>query len=164
MALRLPARALALAFLLSAALPAAAETFLVVVAETDDGQPSAPPLAAREGIFSALFDAEQIGFEVPADWPPQRAEELRRLAQEAGAGIVATVVVDWHQERQPGGALRVRGRGSIVLVDALTGRETASVAFAVGNEGRERTADRPRLGLEIGNALVEAIRSSAAGR
>jgi hypothetical protein len=155
---------LALAVLLAASLPAAAAAFLVAVAETDDGQPSVPPLAAREGIFSALFDAEQIGFEVPVDWPPQPMEQLARLAREAGADVVAAVVVNWHQECLAGGALRVSGRGSIVLVDALTGRETASVAFAVANDGREWTADRSRLGVEIGSALVEAFRSSAAGR
>jgi hypothetical protein len=157
-------RTLALALLLAAALPAATETFLVVVSETDDGQPSSSPLAAREGIFSALFEADHIGFEVPADWPPQPMEELRRLARAAGAGVVATIVVDWHQESLSGGAQRISARGSIVVHDALTERETARVTFAVGNEGRERTADRSQLGLEIGTALVGAFRSSAAGR
>jgi hypothetical protein len=51
-----------------------------------------------------------------------------------------------------------------VLLDALTGRERARVPFEVGNEGRERTADRPLLGVEIGSALVEAYRASSAAR
>jgi hypothetical protein len=156
-------RALALVFLLLPILPAPAETFLIAVTETDDGEPSSPPLAAREGILAALFDAEHIGFEFPADEPPPSADSLRLLAVEAGAGIVAVIVVDWHQEPISGGALRVSGRGTIVLVDAHTGRQTASLPLAVGNEGRERIADRPLLGVEIGSALIEAFRASSAG-
>jgi hypothetical protein len=144
--------------------PAAAETFLVAVTETDDGAASPPPLAAREGIFSALFEGEHIAFEVPAGEPPQSADALRLLAVEAGAGTVAVVVVDWHDERQYGGALRVSARGSIVLIDARTGEQTGTLPLAVGNEGREGIADRPRLGVEIGLALIEAFRASSAGR
>lgn len=158
------ARALMLAFLAAVGLPAAAETFLVAVAETDAGEPSRPPLAAREGIFSALFEADHIGFEVPADWPPRSADELARLATDAGAPVVAMVVVDWHREGMHGGALRLSARGEIVLVDALTGAERARFPIAVANDGREWIADRARLGVEIGAALVEAFRSSAACR
>lgn len=161
---RSAAGALMLALLAAAVLPAAAETFLVAVAETDDGEPSRPPLAAREGIFLALFEADHIGFEVPADWPPRPADELALLANEAGAPVVAMVVVDWHREGRYGGALRVSARGEIVLVDALTGGECARTPIAVTNDGREWIADRLRLGVEIGAALVEAFRSSAACR
>jgi hypothetical protein len=161
---RLAARALALVFLLVPVLPPAAETFLVAVAETDDGAPSPPPSAAREGIFAALFDAEHIAFELPSGEKLPSTDELRRLAIEAGAGTVAIVMVDWHREPMSGGALRVRARGSIVLVDALTGHETHRRAFEVANEGRELTAGRPRLGAEIGSALVEAFRATSAAR
>jgi len=157
-------RALMLALLAVAGLPAAAETFLVAVAETDDGEPARPPLAAREGVFSALFEADHIGFEVPADWSPRTADELARLATDAGAPVVAMVVVDWHREGMYGGALRVSARGEIVLVDALTGGECARAPIAVTNDGREWIADRVRLGVEIGAALVEAFRSSPACR
>lgn len=156
--------ALALAAFLLAALAAPAETFLVAVTETDDGEPSRPPLAAREGIFAALFDGEHIGFEVPADGSRQSTGALRLLAAEAGAGTVAVIVVDWHQERLTGGMFRVWGRGSIVLVDALSGRETPFLPLAVGNEGREAAAGRPRLGVEIGLALIEAFRTWSGGR
>jgi hypothetical protein len=156
--------ALALVFLLLPVRPAAAETFLIAVTETDEGEPSLPPLAAREGIFAALFEGEHIAFEVPAGESPQSADALRLLANEAGAGTVAVIVVDWHQERQYGGALRVSGRGSIVLIDARSGKQTDRLPLAVGNDGRERIADRPRLGVEIGVALIEAFRASSAGR
>jgi hypothetical protein len=156
--------ALTLAFLLAPLRPAAAETFLIAVTETDDGEPSQPPLAAREGILAALFDGDHIAFEVPAGNPPMGTEALRTLAVEAGAGTVAVIVVDWHPEHISGGALRVSGRGSIVLIDARTGRQTDSLPFAVGNEGREGIADRSRLGVEIGLALIEAFRASSAGR
>jgi hypothetical protein len=156
--------ALALAILLAPVRPASAETFLIVVTETVDGQPATPPLAAREGIFAALFDGDHIGFEVPADASPMSPDDLRLLAVEADAGTVAVIVVDWHQERIPGGALRVSGRGSIVLLDAHTGLRTDSLPLAVGNEGRERIADRPRLGVEIGLALIDAARTFPAGR
>jgi hypothetical protein len=148
--------------LLLSAFPAPAETFLVVVTETDDGEPSRPPLAAREGIFAALFDGEQIGFEFPAGEPLPSPDALRTLAVEAGAGTVARVVVDWHQARLVGGALRVSGRGSLVLVDARTGVETASVPLEVGNEGREHAVDRLGLGVEIGTALIAAYLTATA--
>jgi hypothetical protein len=156
--------ALALVFLLLPVRPAAAETFLIAVTETDEGEPSLPPLAAREGIFAALFEGEHIAFEVSAGESPQSADALRLLANEAGAGTVAVIVVDWHQERQYGGALRVSGRGSIVLIDARSGKQTDRLPLAVGNEGREQSTDRPRLGVQIGVALIEAFRASSAGR
>jgi len=156
--------ALALAAFLLAALAAPAETFLVAVTETDDGEPSRPPLAAREGIFAALFDADHIGFEVSDNGSREPAGALRLLAAGAGAGTVAVITVDWHQERLTGGAVRVWGRGSIVLVDALSGRETPVLPLAVGNEGREAAAGRPRLGVEIGLALIEAFRAWSGGR
>lgn len=160
---RLPLpRILAFVLLLLPVLPTPAETFLVVVTETDDGAPSRPPQAAREGIFSALFDGDHIGFEFPAGEPIPAPDALRLLAVEAGAGTVALVVVDWHQERLVGGALRVSGRGKLVLVDAQTGAETASVPLAVANDGREQIADRPRLGVEIGIALIAAFRTVSA--
>jgi hypothetical protein len=160
---RLPlSLALAAVLLLIPVAPAPAETFLVVVTETDDGEPSKPPLAAREGIFSALFDGEHIGFEFPADAPIPSPDILRDLAVEAGAGTVALVVVDWRQERLVGGALRVSGRGSLVLVDARTGAEAARVPLAVANEGREQAVDRRRLGVEVGIALIAAYRTAAA--
>jgi hypothetical protein len=155
---------LALAAFLLAALAAPAETFLVAVTETDDGEPSRPPLAAREGIFAALFDGDHVGFEVPDDGSRLPIGTLRLLAADAGAGTVAVITVDWHQERLNGGAFRVRARGSIVLVDALSGRETPVLPFAVGNEGREAAAGRPRLGVEIGLALIEAFRAWSGGR
>ena len=161
---RLPLpRILAFLLLLLPVLPAPAETFLVVVIETDDGEPSRPPLAAREGIFSALFDGDHIGFEFPAGEPIPARDALRLLAAEAGAGTVALVVVDWHQERLVGGALRVSGRGTIVLVDAQTGDETDTVPLEVGNEGREQAAGRPRLGVEVGIALIAAFRTASDG-
>jgi hypothetical protein len=155
---------LALVAFLLPVLPAPAETFLVAVAETDDGEPSRPPLAAREGIFAALFDGEHIAFEFPDGGSPPSTGALRLLAAEADAGTVAVIMVDWHQERLAGGALRVSGRGSIVLVDALSGRESPALPLAVGNEGRELIADRPRLGVEIGLALIEAFRAWSSGR
>lgn len=153
-----PYLALVLALGALPALAVSAETFLVAVTETDDGEPSRPPLAAREGIFTALFDGEHIGFEVPIGMPLPSTEELRLLAADAGAGTVALVVVDWHEERIAGGALRVRGRGSLRFVDAGTGVEAAAVPLAVDNGGREATVDRRRLGVEIGIALIAAYR------
>lgn len=158
-----PLLVLACALLLLPAFAAPAETFLVAVSETVEGEPSGPPFAAREGIFAALFDGEHIGFEFPLDAPWPSTEELRRLAAEAGAGTVALVVVDWREERVAGGALRVSARGSLRLVDARTGVETAAVAFAVDNDGREADVDRLRLGVEIGIALIAAYRSPSDG-
>jgi hypothetical protein len=58
----------------------------------------------------------------------------------------------------------VSGRGSIVLIDARSGKQTDRLPLAVGNEGREQITDRSRLGAEIGVALIEAFRASSAAR
>jgi hypothetical protein len=144
----------ALALILLPALPSGAATLLLSVSETEAGQPSAPPLAAREGILATLFDGEVIAFEVPADAPPAPVDAMLPLAAEAGADTLAMVVVDWHREHIAGGALRISARGSIVLVDVLTGRETARVPFEMRNDGRELAVDSAALGAEIGVVLI----------
>jgi hypothetical protein len=158
-----PAGALLLLALLLPAFPASASTLLLAVTETDDGQPSALPLAAREGCLAALFDAGELGFDLPAGEPIPAIEALRGLAGGAGADIVAEIVIEWHLEAINRGATRVSGRGSIVLTDVRTGQEVARIAVAVTNEDRERTAGRTALGLEIGSRLVEELRR-ASGR
>ena len=164
--------ALALAAFLLAALAAPAETFLVAVTETDDGEPSRPPLTAREGIFAALFDGEHIAFEVPDDGSRQPTGALRLLAAEAGAGTLAVITVDWHQERLTGGAFRVWGRGSIVLVDALSGREAPVLPLAVGNDGPRgrrrpspaRRGDRARADRGLPRVVGRPLRTGENGR
>jgi len=154
----------ALVLFLVPLLPASAETFLIAVTETEDGTPCRAPLAAREGILAALFDDGHIAFEVSAGEPVPGTDALRTMAIEAGAGTVAVIVVDWHREQISGGATRIRARGSIALVDVASGLGRPGIPFEVRNDGRERTADRPLLGREIGSALVEACRASSAAR
>ncbi len=147
---------LALACLLLPCLRVSAETFLVVVTETRDGGPVRPPYAAREGILTALFDDGQIAFELPAGEAPPLLDDLPRLGIAAGAGIVAVIVVDWHEESLGEGALGVRCRGHIILMDPVTGRRTDPIPLELGNEDRERAVGRSRLGLEIGASLIRA--------
>jgi hypothetical protein len=153
---RHPATALALVLLLLPGLPLAAETFLLLVTETQDGGRARPPFVAREGILSALFEDGQIAFDLPADWAPPEIDDLPRIGAEAGAGAIAVIVVDWHEERLDGGATRVSCRGSIVLIDPTTGVRSEPITLVLDNQGRERTVDRPRLGVEIGLFLVRA--------
>jgi hypothetical protein len=155
--------AMSLALLLLPILPAGAVTLLLAVTETEEGQPAAPPLAAREGILAALFDAELLAFELPPGEPVPSPEDLRLLAAEAGADTVAIVVVEWSQERIAGGALHVSARGSIILVDPRTGRETARAPFERRNDGRERAVNRADLGVEIGSVLVGLLSDASGG-
>jgi hypothetical protein len=73
-------------------------------------------------------------------------------------------VVDWHEERLDGGALRVSCRGTIVLIDPTTGFRSEPIPIEMDNRDRERTIGRPRLGVEIGLFLIRAWQASATGR
>jgi hypothetical protein len=161
---RHPATALALVLLLFPGLPLAAETFLLLVTETQDGGRARPPFTAREGVLAALFEDGQIAFEVPADQAQPGMDDLPRIGAEAGAGAIAVIVVDWHEERLDGGATRVSCRGSIVLIDPATGARSEPITLALDNQDRERTVDRPRLGVEIGLFLVRAWQGGAPSR
>jgi hypothetical protein len=154
---------LALALLLLPIAAAGAETFLVVVMETLDGEVGPPPHAAREGILAALFDGDQIGFEFPAGEPLPSTDRLRGLAVEAGATTLAVLVVDWHVEPQVGGAWRVGARGNLVLTDAQSGRSSPSIPIEVQKVGSEPAVERYALGLEIGSLLIEAYRAWSVG-
>ena len=101
------ARALAIVFFLTGCLPSFAETFLVIVTETQDGETVVPPFAAREGILAALFEDGQIAFDLPEGGTPHSLDDLPRLGIQAGADIAAVVVVDWHEERLDGDTIRV---------------------------------------------------------
>ena len=151
---RRPASALALALLLLPSLPLAAETFLLLVMETQDGGRARPPFTAREGILAALFEDGQIAFDLPADGASPDIDDLPLLGVQAGAGAIAVIVVDWHEERLDGGATRVSCRGSIVLIDPATGARSEPIPVALDNKDRERSVDRPGLGVEIGRFLV----------
>jgi hypothetical protein len=152
----LRAGALALLLLLLPCLRVPAETFLVIVMETRDGEPARPPCAAREGILTALFDDGQIAFELPPGETPPSFDDLPRLGFAAGAGIVAVIVVDWHEESPGAGGIGVTCRGHMVLIDPVAGLRTDPIPLELGNEGRERTVGRTRLGLEIGASLIRA--------
>jgi hypothetical protein len=154
------AAALALAFLLLPCLRVSAETFLVLVTETQDGGRAKPPFTAREGILAALFEDGQIAFELPADGAPAGIDDLPALGVQAGAGAIAVIVVDWHEERLDGGALRVSCQGTLVLVDPVTGFRSQPLPLMLDNVDRERTVGRPRLGVEIGLFLIRAWQAS----
>lgn len=151
---------MALAFLLVPVLPAAAATFLVVLAETRDGEPARPPLFAREGILAVLFEDGHIAFDLPAGTPQPAEGDLPRLGLQAGAEIVARIVVDWHEERLVGGATMESCRGNILLVDPKTGRRSELIALELGNLGREGEVGRSGLGREIGTLLIRAWQAS----
>ncbi len=159
-----PAIALALVLLLLPVLKVAAETFLVLVTETQDGGRAKPPFTAREGILAVLFDDGHIAFDLPPDGVTPGIDDLPRLGLQAGAGAVAVIVVDWHEEHLDGGALGVSCRGSIVLIDPATGARSDPIPLELDNRDRERAVGRPRLGMEIGQALIRAWQTSSPGR
>ncbi len=141
-----------------------AETILLMVTETRDGLPNRPPFSAREGIMAVLFDDGQIAFETPVDEPVPPRELLPAFGAATGADVVAAVVVDWHEERLPGGLARVSGRGSLVLLDVRSLTWSDEIPLALDNAGRERDVGRAQLGKEIGLLLVRAWQASRTGR
>ena len=88
--------ALLLAGLLLAGASSPAETFMLLVQTSLDGQESPAPQAELEGLMSAMFDLGHVTFDSgpyrpEADWDRLRFPEPLEIAREGGAHYLATV-------------------------------------------------------------------------
>jgi hypothetical protein len=142
--------AAALAFFAVCASAAGAQTVLLVVKETLNTSPVAPPFAVHEGLAAALFDDGAILIDLPggADMAKQ---ELLRTAVAGGADFVLSVAVDYAGTGSD--APTVQGHATWSL-QTVTGTPITSGTLDATNRGRERSVGRTALGAEIGAALA----------
>ena len=73
-----------------------AETYMLLVETTLDGEADPSPPAALEGLMSALFESGQVSFDCgpyspQADWQNLQFQEPLEIAYEGGAHYLATV-------------------------------------------------------------------------
>ena len=79
-----------------AAAPLPAETYMLLVDSSLDGQPDPSPPAVTEGLMSAMFEAGQVTFDCgpyrpQADWQNLQFREPLEIAFEGGAHYLATI-------------------------------------------------------------------------
>jgi len=149
---------------LLAALPATAQTVLLVVREKKDAQPLPPPLPVREGVSGSLFDAGFIVIDAPGTAPVPGTAELARLARSAGADLVLQCSTDYTDSSIGADLVRISARTSFALIDSSTGGVVVRGTRDATNKDREREVGRAALGTEIGKDIAGQVRKALADR
>lgn len=142
--------------LISAA-PLAAQTILLVVQESIDGKPLPPPLAAKEGAGSGLFDAGYIVFEFPdSDKAPDKAVVIH-TARSTGADLILSVSVEYTETPISTSLIRRSGRAAYALTNAANGAVRTKGMLDASNKDREGDVDRRALGEELGTLIAKKV-------
>ena len=149
---------------LMAAMPAAAQTVLLVVREKADAQPLIPPFAVREGLCGSLFDAGFIVVDAPGTAPVPGQAELVRMARSAGAEIVLQCSTEYANTTLGADLVRISARTSFALIDTSTGGFLARGTTDATNKDREREVSRTVLGAEIGRDVAVQVKKALALR
>jgi len=152
-----PVGLLSLAIALGAAGALGAETIMLAVQETVDGNPGAPPLPTVEGVSGGLFDAGHIVFDAGKVSPSAKTAELARLARDADAGWVLRVAASYTQTKLDQGAIRVACSATFSLVNAQSGETSFTDKVSATNAGREKSTDREALGMELGKMISQKV-------
>ncbi len=157
-----PARPLILGLLvlagLAAALPAAAQTVLLVVRENVDSAELPPPFPVREGLSDSLFNAGVIVLDAPGSQAMPQAAEAIRLARAAGAEAVLEVATIYADVKMDKDVVRISARTTWTVLDAATSRSIGTGTEESSNRDRERAVDRMALGGEIGRKVAEKVK------
>ncbi len=143
--------------------PLAGQTVLLVVQESVDGKPLPPPLAAKEGLGSSLFDAGYIVFEFPdSDKAPDQAV-VTQTARSAGADLILTVTVQYTETAINSRLLRRSAHASYALTNAENGAVRTKGMQDASNKDREADVDRHALGEELGAGVAKKVAHALAG-
>jgi hypothetical protein len=141
-----------------AALPASAQTVLLVVRENVDSAALPPPFPVREGVSGSLFSSGVIVLDAPGSAPLPGAAELARMARAAGAEAVLEVATDYADTRVGTDLLRISARTKWSMLDAATSRVIGTGTEEATNRDREKDVDRLALGGEIGRKVAEQVK------
>jgi hypothetical protein len=146
-----------LALLICTASASYAETILIAVTESVDGQKLLPPLPVREAVAGILFDIGAIVFDIPESTPPRGPEELLRAAQAGGADLLLVLEATYRDTKLASGLVRIAVTGSFALTDAVTGKPISGGEADLDNRDRERDMNRDAVGKELGRLLAGRI-------
>jgi hypothetical protein len=145
------------------AVPLAAQTVLLVVQESVDGKPIPPPLAAKEGLGSGLFDAGYIVFEFPdSDRAPDPAV-VTQTARSAGADLILTVSVRYTETAINSRLVRRSAHAAYALTNAENGAVRTKGIQDASNKDREADVDRRALGKEVGAGVANKVTGALKG-
>ena len=137
--------------------PLAAQTVLLVVQESVEGKPLPPPLAAKEGLGSSLFDAGYIVFEFPdSDKAPDQSV-VTQTALSAGANLILTVTVAYTETAISSRLVRRSARAAYALTNAENGALRTKGMQEASNKDREADIDRRALGVELGARVAKKV-------
>jgi len=145
------------------AVPLAAQTVLLVVQESIDGKPLPPPLAAKEGLGSSLFDAGYIVFEFPdSDTGLDRAA-VTQTARSAGADLILIVTVQYTETAIDSRLVRRSAHAAYALTNTEDGAVRTKGMQDASNKDREADVDRRALGEELGAGVGKKVARALAG-
>jgi hypothetical protein len=165
---------LPLALLLSSAV-LGAETYMLLVESTLDGQPDPSPQAMTEGLMAAMFEAGQVTFDCgpyrpQADWRNLQFREPLEIAFEGGAHYLATIRLEIRSlpadpppaedGRLPAFALQARFQ----LWDPRGGARLGEGELELDNRGREQELPYEALLLHAGELAAARLMGIAEGR
>ena len=149
--------ALAGGMALVGAAPLSAQTVLLVVRESVDGKPLPPPLAAKEGLGSGLFDAGFIVVDFPDSARAPEPAEVTQTARTAGADLILTVSVVYTESAIGSSLVRRSAHAAYTLTDMDSGRVRTRGVQDASNKDRETDVDRRALGKELGARVAKRI-------
>jgi hypothetical protein len=163
-------KAVILLGLLLAAAVLPAETYMLLVQTTLDGQEDAGPPAALHGLMSAMFEAGHVTFDCgpyrpEADWTGLRFREPLEIALEGGAHYLATVRLEARslapEEGRPQAfALQARFQ----LWNPRGGAMLGQGALELDNMGREEELSFEALLFQAGELAAGELQRIAARR
>lgn len=160
--MRHPHRSLILGLLvlavMAAALPAAAQTVLLVVRENVGSAALPPPFPVREGLSDGLFNAGVIVLDAPGTEAMPAAAEAIRIARAAGAEAVLEVATAYADVKLDKDLVRISAHTTWTVLDAATSRSIGSGTEESTNRDREQKVDRLALGGEIGRKVAEKVK------
>jgi hypothetical protein len=156
--------------LLMAAAALSAETYMLLVETSLDGEADAGPPAALEGLMSAMFDAGHVSFDCGpyrplVDWQNLQFREPLEIALEGGAHYLATVRLAVGTLAPQEGRPQAFGlQARFQLWDPRGGSLLGEGGLALDNLGREEELSLEALLFRAGELAAGELQRIAARR
>jgi len=129
-----------------------AETILVWVTETLDGQPAPLPPATAEGIMDSLFESGNIVIGINAEKQPASLQALVTEAETGGAHYILRADVTFTRTTAAGGKTTVSAAATYTLYAG--GSPAGQNSATDDNRGREKDMDLGKLAFELGTKIA----------
>jgi hypothetical protein len=156
--------------LLLAAPAAPAETYMLLVEQSLDGEEGPAPEAGLQGLMSAMFDRGHVTFDSgpyrpEADWEGLQFREPLEIAREGGAHYLATVRLAARSlPAAAGEPAPFALRGQFHLWDPRSGRLLGGGELELDNRGREAELPYEALLFRAGERAAGELAGIASRR